>query len=303
MPSEPTSVTSLRTSGVPTERGELKNSLLATFRSPQYKPPVLPAVALELISLTRKSSASYEEVTHVVEKDPLLVADVLKLAQSPLYGSRQRVRSLQDALNRLGINKLRDAVWQVVIGVRVFRAPAYAAIMERLQSHSTFTAYAARVVAGAAGIPAENAFLCGLLHDVGWSGVMVTLTERNAATISEDALLPTIDAIHAEVGTAMGTLWGLSPEIIEVMGRHHDGQPAPALVPVICVSEQLADEFGFGIESAEDTGKPRMNVDENLVGRFEQAVASLRLEAKLERIRNELGEIAERMRANPQAGD
>jgi hypothetical protein len=67
---------------------ELQQRLLSIFRSPHYKPPVLPNVALELTDLSRKTHVSYDDVIKVVEKDPLIVASVLKLAQSPLYGGR-----------------------------------------------------------------------------------------------------------------------------------------------------------------------------------------------------------------------
>jgi len=288
-----------------TERIELRNTLLSTFRSPQYKPPVLPAVALELTSLTRKASVSYDEVVRVVEKDPLLVASLLKLAQSPLYAGRSHVQSLQEALNRLGINTLRDMVWQIVVGLRLFRAPAYSGIMERLQSHSTFTAYAARFIALEAGIGAEHAFLCGLLHDVGWSGALVIVSERVPTPPRDDVLFATIDKMHAEAAAAMGTLWELSPEIIDVIGHHHDlaqlDAAAPPLVPVLCVAEQLADEFDFGIEPKGDGKSMQPRVDENLVGRFESALSLLRLELKLERIRASAALIAERLRGtNPQ---
>ena len=129
------------------DTAELQQRLLSIFRSPQYKPPVLPNIALELTDLSRKPHVSYDDVVKVVEKDPMIVASVLKLAQSPLYGGRLPVQSLKDALNRLGINMLRDLVWQVVVNMRLFRVQKYTSVMERLQTHATFTAYAARIVA------------------------------------------------------------------------------------------------------------------------------------------------------------
>jgi putative nucleotidyltransferase with HDIG domain len=285
-----------------TERLELKDRLLSIFRSPQYKPPILPAVALELITLTRKTSASYEEVIRVVEKDPLLVANVLKLAQSPLYGGSLHAKSLPEALNRLGINTLRDMVWQVVVGLRIFRADAYASTMERLQRHSTFTAYAARIVAVHAGIEAEHAFLCGLLHDVGWSGTLITVSESVPNPPSLETLFVVVDKMHAEAAAAMATLWGLCPEIVDVIGHHHDADipnyPVPALVPVLCVAEQLADEFDFGIEPKAEGRSLIARADENLAGRFEQAVVFLKLEQKLDGIRESVSQIAERLRAS-----
>ena len=276
---------------------ELRDTLLSIFRSPDYKPPVLPAVALELTALTRKENVSYDDVAGVIERDPLLVASVLKLVQSPVYGGRARVHSLLEALSRLGINTLRDIVWQVVIGTRVFRCPAYAGILERVQAHSAFTAHAARVVANHAGIEAEHAFLCGLLHDVGWSGTLAVVSTTLPAPPHPEVVYSAIDKMHSEAAAIMGELWGLAPEIVEVIGHHHDPHcmTSPGLVPVLCVAEQLAEDFDFAIEARSDS--PLLGLDENLVGRHEHAVSVLGLSAKLDRIRAQVEEVASRLRA------
>ena len=112
---------------------ELQQMLLTIFRSPKYRAPVLPSVAIELSDMTRKSTISYDDVVQVVQQDPLIVAGVLKVAQSPIYGGRSPVQSLKEAIQRLGINTLRDIVWQVVAGMRLFRVKGYTGVMERLR--------------------------------------------------------------------------------------------------------------------------------------------------------------------------
>jgi HD-like signal output (HDOD) protein len=286
----------------------LQDRLLSIFRAPNYKPPVLPNIALELTDLTRRSNVSYEDVIKVVEKDPLIVASVLKVAQSPLYGGRLPVQSLKDALNRLGINTLRDMVWQVAVGMRLFRVRSYTASMERMQSHATFTAYAARIVAARAGIAAEHAFLCGLLHDVGWSGTLIAVAENEKNPPDIATLFSAIDKMHAEAASTMAKLWNLSPEIVAVIGHHHDlsveKKAVSVLVPVLCVAEHLADEFGFGIEpisaAPPEAAEPR--VDANLPGCYEHAVSVLRLESKLDAVRTLVEEAAERLRGSDPVG-
>jgi HD-like signal output (HDOD) protein len=279
---------------------ELQEKLLSIFRSPQYKPPVLPNIALELTELSKKHNVSYSDVVRVVEKDQMITASVLKLAQSPLYGARP-VQSLKDALNRLGIGTLRDLVWQVVADMRLFRVRNYAPIMERLQLHATFTAYAARIVAQRAGIAAEHAFLCGLLHDIGWSGTLIAISENNSSPPDPKRLFAAIDKMHTDAGDAMAKLWGLSPEICTAIGHHHQldkrRKPASVLVPVLCVAEHLADELGFGVEiKPEDGTLSKDRIDANLEGRFDTAVSLLKIEAKLEAIREAAAEAGQRIR-------
>jgi putative nucleotidyltransferase with HDIG domain len=283
---------------------ELHLKLIAIFRSPQYKPPVLPSIALELTDLSRKAHVSYDDVVKVVEKDPMITASVLKLAQSPMYGGR-RVQSLKDALNRLGITMLRDLVWQVVVNMRLFRVRNYAPIMERVQAHATFVAHASRIIASRAGIAAEHAFLCGLLHDIGWSGTLLAVSEDTNKPPDPNTLFSAVDKMHVEAGEAMAKLWGLSPEICTVLSNHHhldkSRKPASVLVPVLVIAEQFAEELDFGIEAkSEDTlvTARKDRIDTNLEGRFDIAVSLLRLESKLDAIRELVVDAAQRMRGD-----
>jgi putative nucleotidyltransferase with HDIG domain len=175
--------------------------------------------------------------------------------------------------------------------------------MERLQLHSTFTAYAARIVASRAGIAAEHAFLCGLMHDIGWSGTLLAISENNTKPPEPKTLFAAVDKMHVEAGEAMAKLWGLSAEIITVISHHHQmdkqRKAASVLVPVLCVAEHLADELGFGIELTPEDGILRKDrIDANLDGRFEAAVSALRIAAKLDTIRELAAEAGTKIRGS-----
>ena len=277
---------------------DLQQTLLQIFRAPSYRPPVLPSVALELTELTRKTSVSYDEVVSVLQKDPLIVAGVLKVAQSPMYGGRLPVQSLKEAIQRLGINTLRDIVWQVVTGMRLFRVKGYTAIMERVQAHSLFTAYMARLVAARAGVAGEHAFLCGLLHDVGISGTLIALSEAEKQLPDVNDLLAAIDGMHDQAGSLMAKLWGLSAELAKVVQYHHqpsaEADRAPVLVAVLCVAEHFADVCGHGILPPEALP----GLDRYFEGRYEAALARLRLTRK----ESELGERAREIAARLSTG-
>lgn len=276
---------------------ELQVRLLAIFQSPRYRPPVLPRVAVELSELTRKPSASYDDVVQVLQKDPLIVAGVMSIAQSPLYAGRSPLQSLKDAVQRLGINSLRDIVWQVVANMRLFRVKGFTDILQRLQAHSMFMAYAARIVAAQAGIAAEHAFLCGLLHDVGISGTLIALAETETDEVPIMSLLDAIDGMHEQAGAMMARLWKLSPEIISVIEQHHHFDPnrsgVPLLTAVLCVAEQLADDLNFGIMESQRITLPHF--DRHAPGRYLAALKQLKLEDKEAVLRTRAEEVVERL--------
>jgi HD-like signal output (HDOD) protein len=275
---------------------ELKARLLEIFLSPNYRPPVLPKVAIELTELTRKPSASYDDVVGVLQKDPLVVAGVMRLAQSPLYAGRSPLQSLKEAVQRLGINTLRDIVWQVVAQMRLFRVPAFTSILERLQAHSMFMAYASRIVATRAGIASEHAFLCGLLHDVGISGALHAIAET-AKDVPLMSLLESIDGMHEQAGGLMARHWRLSPDIATVIEQHHRFDPnrtgVPVLTAVLCVAEHMAAELNFGIMEA--SAVSHRLFDGHGPGRYAVALKRLKLDGKQAELYSRGEEVAEQL--------
>ena len=277
---------------------ELAELLLEVFQTPDYRPPVLPSVALEIAALTKKPNASYDEVIAVLQNDPLIVASVVKLAQSSLYGGR--LQSLHNAVQRLGMNTLRDIVWQVAAGQRLFTVHRYAPLMERLRAHSIFTAHAARIIASRVGLAAEHAFLCGLLHDMGTAGTLIALAEVGAQAPPLTNLLMAIDAVHAHAGAVIAKLWQLAPEIVSAIEHHHHFQPdvpdIPVLCAVICVAEHLAEQHGFGVSVPSATGSRTIKLDSQNVTELELARKRLRLQGKQEDLDRRMRELADQLK-------
>ena len=277
---------------------DLQKLLVEIFESPEYRPPVFPSVALEVAALTRRPNASMEEFVAVLQKDPLIVASVLKLAQSALYGSRPQ--SLQNALQRLGMNTLRDIVWQVAASQRLFNVQGYLPLMNRVRMHSIYCAHASRMLATRAGLAAEHAFLCGLLHDMGISGILIALAEAGNPPPPLTMLMTAIDAVHERAGEAMASIWRLAPEIGGAIRYHHQYEPdlqhVPVLSAVICVAEDLAEQNGYGVSVASAAGSRNVKFDVQAPARLEHALKRLRLQNKLEDLASRGKELAEQLR-------
>jgi HD-like signal output (HDOD) protein len=266
---------------------ELKVKLLSIFQDPKYKPPVLPDVALELMELSRKPDVSYQQVGQVIERDSMVLAQVLKVAQSPAYATRQAIQSVRDALNRLGINALRDIVWQVVVDMRLFRSKAYQPTMLRLRAHSMFTAHMVRHLAKEARIAGDHAFLCGLLHDIGMTGALIALHEGNPKPPPIETIMPALDTMHVEASSAMAKLWGLSQEVCNALRFHHhapnQGHTSDAVVALITLAEGLGNQAGFGVSAETEPGPQTVDIVSQ--ERMMQAAARLKLDTKIDGLR------------------
>ena len=131
-------------------------SIYARFGSKDYRPPVLPAVAMQVHNLTRRNDTAISDVVALVRRDPLLAADVLRRAQSPMFATKVAPRTLEDAASRLGMNGLRDLVFEVALGGKVFRAKGFEEPMDALRKHCLLVAYCTQAVAQMTRTPAAS---------------------------------------------------------------------------------------------------------------------------------------------------
>jgi len=230
---------------------DLKRLLRDLLVSPGYRPPLLPQVASELMQLSQRANVQFEEVVRLLERDPVLAARTLSIAQSAFYATRSPVTSLHQAAVRLGLKTLRELVLEAALHLRVFRVPGMEKPMERLSRHSTATAHAVRAVCRRTSLDAEYAFLIGLLHDVGFAGCLLALAEDpywKGITFEEFA--PVLDEVHAEASALLTRLWKLPEPIQRSVAHHHDVKVAGKVEPIhaaLILAEQLCWEAGLGM--------------------------------------------------------
>jgi HD-like signal output (HDOD) protein len=192
------------------------------FAAPDYRPPVVPSVAIELQALSRDPEVDVKRVVALLEKDGLLAAQVLRLASSPVYATATPPRSLHEAVVRLGMRTLSDVVWEAVLRLRVFRVRKYAPFMESVRNHSCATAHVARALAAYTSLPAEYAFLCGLLHDIGTAAALIVVSEElPEAKLYDEVLGGTLAVLHEELSRLVTSVWKLPQELQLASGYHH----------------------------------------------------------------------------------
>ena len=231
----------------------LSERMLHLFGSPNYRPPTLPQVALQLLKVARDDHTSISRIVRVLEKDAVLTGRVLRLVQSPLYAGMTPVKSLQQAVVRLGLSTLRDAVMEVALNTSVFRCNEYRERMQSVQLHSRACAYIARTTCEYTGIEGEYAFLCGLLHDVGFAGILIALADDDTQTPTNvTPLWSSLNAIHESTGGLMARIWDLPTEVLWVISRHHaileeEGEIQP-MIATMELSEEIAEKLGYSIQ-------------------------------------------------------
>ncbi|MEN9581431.1 MAG: hypothetical protein RJA70_4440 [Pseudomonadota bacterium] len=241
-------------SQTPSARGRLARSVLvaelrASLHSPGYQPPMLPAVALELIQLSADPNVPFHRVRALIQSEPLLAAKVLHTAQSATYSRGAAITSLDDAMARLGLRTLTELFLQAATSTKVFRVKGYDRPMEALRKHAVVTGNVARLVCRRTGVADDYAFMCGLLHDVGMAASLLILADRawTGSTPSVEDVLFGVEQVHQEASAILARVWQLPADVQSVLEHHHNFEAAetdPKLAASICLSDWIASKVG-----------------------------------------------------------
>lgn len=189
--------------------------------------PVIDDVAMQLERTVREDHLEVEGIVALLERDPAFGVEVLRIANTPLFLALNEVRSLRDAVVRLGVRQIA----LIVFGVeqkRLYSAAAepYRARLNALWRHVFCTAHAARWIARRLRLVqiADDAYVAGLIHEVGALGVLRALEERDRRESAPPPDPAAVDAILGQLGCAVGRQiverWGLPTmfgQIIEAM--------------------------------------------------------------------------------------
>jgi putative nucleotidyltransferase with HDIG domain len=201
----------------------LKEILLKRLEKGDLVLPTLPRAAAEIQSMVEAPEIDLKRVGRALERDPALAAQVLRTANSAVYGARQRIESLTKAVTFLGTRNLKGAV-MTAAARRVFvsRHPKINETLGKVWDHSVAVAVLARDVIGIAGSKDnETAYLAGLLHDVGKAVVAVYLLDFESSLSPRQALswlefdewVQVVENIHRLIGAAVVDSWKL-PECV-----------------------------------------------------------------------------------------
>lgn len=228
-----------------------------TFASPSFQAPMLPAVAIEVLALSQAADVTALKLARLLERDALLTGEVLRLARSAQFTSSSPVRTLNEAIVRLGIKALRNRVMEASLQRMVFRAEGFAPALDAVRRHATVVAHLCRSAARYTSVDAEFAFLVGLLHDVGIAAAMVALAaglKRGEARALSAVQWMALEQVHEEASGWLAKRWQLPPEVTLAVEAHHASlghkSRAHPVVGVLTVAERLAQEQGHGLADA-----------------------------------------------------
>lgn len=207
--------------------------------------PLLPDVAREVLLITTEEDCDPRRLADLIRRDASMAGNLMQIANSALYRPSVPIVSLQQAISRLGLLAIRQIAMIITCKTRIFHVPGYEQTVRALFEHSLATALVAQELARQKRLNVEEAFLAGLLHDIGRPVALQTLVDLGHQThtpLPAAVVTASLDQCHPALGALLVQRWDLPVALAEAIGHHHDPLAAGAapLLALLMLSDELA---------------------------------------------------------------
>ncbi len=222
--------------------------------------PAMPHVASKVLELAGNPDTTAAKLQQVIADDQAMAARILKIANSALYGCSRKIKTLTDAIVMLGFNTIRSLVVTSAARNMYIKSGKTMGLKERLLwEHSIGCAIACRILVSVRHPQlAEEAFLAGLMHDIGklvlnqyasdvFDEIVQDVYNEGRGFIEVERELLGFD--HTEVGFMLVNKWKLSSQLEEAIRFHHSEEEFNENRLVLCyldLGNNLCKKQGIG---------------------------------------------------------
>ncbi len=231
--------------------------------------PVLPEVATKILSATADGiDVSFKDLQNIIKVDPGLTAKILKVANSALYARQREITSLQMAITLLGFKNIKSLVL-LVTASNMISGLKKTKFYQTFWKHSINTAFLAKHIALRCDERelADEAFLGGLLHDIGQTAFFNSDQKGYQTIIDQLAMVNSeLEELeknyfgfdHKELGASILKNW-FFPDIYVDIAREHFSlnitSKYKTIIVMVTIADLLTEILGFSFENVnrEDT--------------------------------------------------
>lgn len=221
--------------------------------------PSIPVIMMEVSKLLDNPKTSATELGNLISKDQELVAKILAVANSPLYGLPRRVSTIEFAIVILGFDHIKNIVIALSM-IEAFKNEDNKLWNKKAYwLHSLLTAAAAKRIADELGYrKSGEAFTAGLLHDLGISVIRryfpkefdlinETVAEQNVSFLDAEASI--IGLSHCELGQILSDKWNLPQFLGDTILHHHDpikSEENKILASIVHLADYMTQKLMIG---------------------------------------------------------
>jgi putative nucleotidyltransferase with HDIG domain len=219
--------------------------------------PAMPHVAAQALQILSSETSTANDLNRIISQDAALAGRVLRVSNCSFYARNGAVKTLTQAIVTVGFNQVRTILLTAALRNLY---PKFGRNEQLLWEHSVGCGLTARVIAKRTrSVNPDQAFLVGLLHDIGKTALLLKLPDRMNPVIdqlfrgtpisSRDLEEEVFGFDHAVVGQLLARKWKFGEDIEEAIGQHHfpeEAVVAPKLSHVVSLADAFCHVLGYG---------------------------------------------------------
>lgn len=241
--------------------------------------PTLPEIFGQLTDAMSDPDTNINYVASIIEKDTASVTKLLKLANSSIFGFRNRITSVPQAILYLGFEEVKNLLLSLKI-IQIFRTKDRNIQLIKPSDfwiHSVSTGVIARLIGSSVGIRnSEILFLGGVLHNIGRLLFYITLPDdyTEVLKVHRKERIPINDAERKIIGISsslagemLAQKWKLPLQIIDIIKYYSTGTIADKInlnVAITHIADFVSSILEIGSDGREYISAPNPQVWENL---------------------------------------
>jgi len=218
--------------------------------------PMMPKVIQEVLILLESDDVEIDDLVHKIDRDQVLSAKVLRLANSSYFGRSGTVKSIDNAISVTGLRNLKTLVIASGITAAFTKIPDFD--LKRFWRHSLMTANIARQIASEQKKETETTYIAALMHSIGQlpihmvfptAGASIEETCRGKSVLERrDVEHMTLGIDHCLIGAELAKRWNFPEDIQRVIHYYADpfNPNACAIAPIVYMAAHIAYDLEAG---------------------------------------------------------
>jgi putative nucleotidyltransferase with HDIG domain len=201
------------------------NEKLDTDRFPVIE---IPSNVMKAMEILNKTDFEYSEICELINHSPGMTGEFIKTLNSALFFRGENISDLKVGLPRLGKDNIKGMLYMYSSKMDFSNNLLFNNLAKGVVEHCYIVALLANHVGQTYFADPEEAFIAGLLHDIGKLGVLKSLTETYELPeevdfdVTEDLFDGIFPVMHERAGAYLAANWKINENVIFAIRHHHD---------------------------------------------------------------------------------
>jgi HD-like signal output (HDOD) protein len=195
-----------------------------SFKSGKLKLPSQPGIAMRIAKVVKDPNTDSHDIARVIQADPTVAGRIISVVNSAAYRGRTTIDNLPDAVTRLGRNVTQNLVISFALGgLFDTRSKSLNELMSAAWKHASYVAAICHELGRVTpGLSADNALLCGLVHDIGILPIINVARSQPDLASDPRQLHLIIQRLKGEIGAVVLREWGFPAGFIQAAMHAED---------------------------------------------------------------------------------